>query len=224
MTTCGIYKILNKISGDFYIGSTTKFERRFRQHRHLLRANKHSNIYLQRAWNKYREESFDFIILEYCEEDNLVIREQFYFDTETPKYNMNKNAESNRGLKWSEESKKRQSERMKGKPNIYAAKKRGTPWNKGLKKSPEECKRMSEARKGKPNSSSTKFKKGEIRYPERLVAVKCIELGIIFNSLAEAGRFVGNANKYSNILACCHGKQKNAYGYTWELVKEQKND
>lgn len=40
-----------------------------------------------------------------------------------------------------------------------------------------------------------------------------------FNSLGDAGKFLGNANKGMNIGACCRGKQKTAYGYIWSYDK-----
>ena len=51
----GIYKILNKINGKFYIGSAVNFKRRFARHKRLLNINCHPNEYLQNAWNKYWE-------------------------------------------------------------------------------------------------------------------------------------------------------------------------
>lgn len=76
----GIYKILNKVNGKFYIGSATDIKNRWRQHRHELRLGKHCNEYFQYAWNKYLEISFEFSILEFCEIDKLEEREQFWLD------------------------------------------------------------------------------------------------------------------------------------------------
>ena len=55
-----IYKIINKINGKFYIGSTVNFEKRKRKHLNELNNNKHHNIFLQRAFKKYGIDSFDF--------------------------------------------------------------------------------------------------------------------------------------------------------------------
>ena len=59
-----IYKIINLMNGKFYVGSTTNQKVRFRQHRKLLRGNRHHCKHLQAAWNKYGEDKFDFARVE----------------------------------------------------------------------------------------------------------------------------------------------------------------
>lgn len=60
-----IYKIINLLNGKFYVGSTTNQKVRFRQHRKLLRGNRHHCKHLQAAWNMYGEEKFTFVIVEH---------------------------------------------------------------------------------------------------------------------------------------------------------------
>lgn len=60
----GIYKITNLINDKCYIGQTNNIKKRHREHFTSLRLNNHFNIHLQRAWNKYGEENFEFSILE----------------------------------------------------------------------------------------------------------------------------------------------------------------
>jgi hypothetical protein len=43
---------------------------------------------------------------------------------------------------------------------------------------------------------------------------------LIFPSVREGARFMGNVNKSSNIQACLAGRQKSAYGYIWERIEE----
>lgn len=78
---CGIYKIENCINGKYYIGSSNDIYRRWKEHIKLLNNNNHHSPHLQFAWNKYGEKNFKFIILEECDEENLLTREQFYIDT-----------------------------------------------------------------------------------------------------------------------------------------------
>lgn len=59
-----IYKIINLVNDKFYVGSTTNKKVRFRQHRKLLRGNRHHCKHLQAAWNKYGEAKFDFLVIE----------------------------------------------------------------------------------------------------------------------------------------------------------------
>jgi len=78
-SNCGIYAIINKVNGKMYIGSSRNLSNRKSQHFSDLRSNIHDNNYLQKAWNKYRSENFEFKILEYCKKEKLLEREDFYF-------------------------------------------------------------------------------------------------------------------------------------------------
>lgn len=60
----GIYSIKNKINGKIYIGQTQDIDKRWNQHINNLNKNKHINIYLQNAWNKYGQDNFDFNVIE----------------------------------------------------------------------------------------------------------------------------------------------------------------
>lgn len=62
-----IYEIKNKINDKRYIGQTIlKPSIRFAKHIRDLNSNKHCNIYLQRAWNKYGKENFEFNLIHEC--------------------------------------------------------------------------------------------------------------------------------------------------------------
>ena len=76
MNKSGIYKLANKINGNFYIGSSKNLELRWKQHKYNLKRKKHINIILQRSWDKYGEKSFDFEIIEYCKKEKLFEKEQ----------------------------------------------------------------------------------------------------------------------------------------------------
>lgn len=75
----GIYSIKCIPNGKLYIGSAKIIKRRWCQHRAAL--NKHHrkvSKYLQNAWDKYGEDSFEFTVLEYCLEKDLLIRENYW--------------------------------------------------------------------------------------------------------------------------------------------------
>lgn len=76
----GIYLITNKQDGKVYVGSSNKVRRRLIEHKSRLLLNNHHNRYLQRAFNKYKLESFTFEVLEYCQLDEIRKREQYYID------------------------------------------------------------------------------------------------------------------------------------------------
>lgn len=79
----GIYKIVNKTSNKIYVGSSVDVKRRWSQHISQLRSGKHQNQHLQFSWNKYGEDSFDFVIVEECplDMDFIIEREQFWVDS-----------------------------------------------------------------------------------------------------------------------------------------------
>ena len=60
----GIYKITNKITGEFYIGSSTDCYRRFYQHINKLEKNTHINKRLQNSYNKYGKEFFTYEVVQ----------------------------------------------------------------------------------------------------------------------------------------------------------------
>lgn len=80
----GIYKIVNKIDGKYYVGSTKNFNERINRHFKSLRRGKHHNINLQRSFDKYGEESFEFVVLETCEVTNLLTLEQLFLNKLKP--------------------------------------------------------------------------------------------------------------------------------------------
>ena len=71
----GIYAIKNIINDKIYIGSSKNLHKRIDDYKYNLRHNKHRNQYLQNAWNKYGEKSFEFNIIEECLEENLILKE-----------------------------------------------------------------------------------------------------------------------------------------------------
>jgi len=98
----GIYVIRNKENGKIYIGSSQNIHKRSLEHRSGLRRGVHDNNHLQKAWNKYGESAFEFGVLERCEVEMLVEREQFWIDTIDPSimYNIAKSVvASMRGMK-----------------------------------------------------------------------------------------------------------------------------
>lgn len=71
--TFGVYRITNIVNGKSYIGKTgMNFGDRWDNHKSLLRNNHHSNPYLQSAWNKYGESSFEFAVVESVNDSGLL--------------------------------------------------------------------------------------------------------------------------------------------------------
>lgn len=76
----GIYIIINLLDGKRYIGSAKNLGKRKTGHLAKLRHGKHENRHLQRSFDKYGIDCFEFRILEDCEKDNCLLLEQKYLD------------------------------------------------------------------------------------------------------------------------------------------------
>ena len=85
MKISGVYKITNKITGDFYIGSSKNIERRWSTHKSPSRWKLRSGMKLYQAFIKYGLNNFTFDIIE--ETTDLHNREQYYIEQLNPSYN-----------------------------------------------------------------------------------------------------------------------------------------
>ena len=112
----GVYKIVNSTNDKCYIGSTATlgFKKRWWSHRTKLRMNKHFNQHLQYSWNKYGEQNFRFEIVERCLPAQCIAREQYYFDSLHPEYNILQIAGSCRGYKHTDIAKKKIGDTSRG--------------------------------------------------------------------------------------------------------------
>lgn len=108
----GIYKITNIINNKIYIGSSVNIKRRKKYHLAELKNNKHGNIHLQRAFNKYGENVFKFDTIEYCTKDNLRKKEQCYINKLNPEYNILKIVGSSYGRTINEELRQKLRDNM----------------------------------------------------------------------------------------------------------------
>jgi group I intron endonuclease len=75
-----IYGIKHSLSGKIYIGSTIKPRLRKKQHFSDLRNNRHCNKHLQRAFLKYGEAQFEWIVLEEVCDVELANKERYWID------------------------------------------------------------------------------------------------------------------------------------------------
>lgn len=79
----GIYKIVNKTNGKYYVGSSLHIFKRWGNHRKELNEHDHHNKHLESAWHKYGSSNFDFLLIEECKgltSDELLDVEQHYLD------------------------------------------------------------------------------------------------------------------------------------------------
>ena len=84
---CGVYKIENTITGDFYIGSSIDVKRRWAKHKCPSTWNNYPNNPMYYDMQKYGIDSFEFQILEEVEIDKLKEIEQKFIEMLKPTYN-----------------------------------------------------------------------------------------------------------------------------------------
>lgn len=197
--TCGIYMIQNLVNFKIYIGQSVNIEDRWRQHRSELRGNDHDNKHLQRAWNKYKEDNFEFTVICECAESQLNTMEEYYiFELMTydPDFGYNKTYGGGGGRPTEETiMKNRESnKRAYSKPEVLA-KIKGS--NNGWY-----------GKHGKDNPQSIPIV--QLNKDEHLVR--------IWESSMEAEKTGGFGN--SNINHCLKGRQKTYKGYKWMYLSE----
>lgn len=156
----GIYKITNLINNKVYIGSSIAINQRWSKHRQHLKENKHHNDHLQKAWNLYGQEQFQFEIIENTALDHIVLeqRETYWMEfynsfNEEVGYNIYHHPRGPLGYKYPPSFGDAMKERIR---------QHGHSWT-GKKHSEETKKKMSLAQTGKVLSEETKAKLSKAR-------------------------------------------------------------
>lgn len=232
-----IYKITNKINGKSYIGKTNNIIRRWKEHRY----GHGGTAILSKAFAKYGLDNFEFSIIneqkyETVEELNkrLPELEVYYigiYNTFKNGYNATIGGDGISFYKHSKETIERIRESNKGKVI------------------PEErLKKMRVAMLGKHHTTETKEKirkalltrdhtiyekvsakmKGRHRDPDMIMKAAAkrrkpiLQYDKYGNFLREySGAVELEYNTTANIIACCKGKIKSAYGYIWRYRREK---
>lgn len=169
MSIICVYKIVNKQNGRAYIGSTVNVEERFSRHRRDLRSGNHHCIYLQRAWDKYGEDSFTFEVVKHGESESEVRKmEEEYLEKEYDSlYNTSKKStggdlityhpERERIVKRIKEASKARYSTMSSEERrrVYARPGKLNP-NYGRRHTEETKRKISEANKGNQYAKGAK--------------------------------------------------------------------
>lgn len=213
----GIYCIKNKINNKRYIGSSTNISNRWSRHRYNLNKGVHATEHLLRSWKKYGSDNFEFIVMEYVEDVNLLlVREQFWIDLLSPEYNKRKIAENNLGYKMSEEQIQRRIDSGIYKNRIVTEETRKRMSEAGYKRDPmqQETKdKMSLSKRGISPKNLTDL---HIKSRKKVYQYKD---GVLINEFDS----ISDATEKTNILhisCCCHGRRRTSGGFSWSFIKE----
>lgn len=164
MMNCGVYKITNTVTGDFYIGSSCNIRRRTVNHRNDLAKNAHANRHLQNAWNKYSADNFEFSTILLCAVEKKLYFEQRLLDLFNPAYNIAINAVAPmQGSHMSEEHKRKLIKANTGRRCSEETKRKLSVVNKGKHPSEESRAKMSESAKGNTCALGSKHTEEQIR-------------------------------------------------------------
>lgn len=99
----GVYRLVNKVNNKTYIGSSINITSRFYKYFNIHHLLKHKTT-IHKALLKYGYLNFSLEILEYCNKNISVSREQYYIDLLKPDYNILQTAGSSLGFKHSPET------------------------------------------------------------------------------------------------------------------------
>ena len=195
---CGVYMIKNKITDDFYIGSSVEIEGRLSTH-FGRDAKRYINHPLYQAINNYDFEDFEFIVLEECKPEEKIEREQFWYDKLNPTYNIVRPTENN---------------------FIYPEVLHRASINSNTAEKVQKRKELYNTEKyQKIFRENTKYKMKSVNMIKDNIVIKT------FECLRDASRYITEntnykgKNKTSKIKAVCDGERISAYGYQWEYNK-----
>lgn len=232
-----IYSITNKINNKKYIGVTKDLDTRKRKHFWELKNNRHSNEKLQRDYNIFGASAFEVEILEelkYATKKEGFKKEVFYigkYNSCDDGYNMSYGADGSNLSQITDDTREKHRQKMLG--NTYwlgrkhteETKKKIGDVHRGKTVKASTRKKLSEKAKkktgeknpfyGKQHTDRTKLKLREARSKK----CRCIETGVVYNSVKECAEKMGIPKARTHINQVCLGKARQTHGYTFEFVE-----
>lgn len=217
----GIYKITNKITGNFYIGQSINIEKRFKEHKRKKLKTK-----LSKDFQKYGLDNFTFEIIEEVSIKRLNERELFYIEKLNPYYNSHKtvvndclrnipeetiNKLKKSGKKqWEEKSQEEKEKIIKNNLKGPALNHKVSEETRNkIRKSLLGTKMKDETKQKISNAHKEKFKNGYINKGAILKNQKkilCVQENKSFNSIKEAAKYYGI--DAGSITKVCKGQRK----------------
>ena len=192
----GIYIIINKINCKYYVGSSKNIYKRWNSHISSLKRREHGNKHLQSAFNKYGEDSFSMFLIEKCELNSLLLKEEYWINklqSHIYGYNIQQNPlRPLLGKKLSEETKHKLSISKIGNKN------------------PMYGRKVSQKQKEKMSLLGKQSKKKVYQYSEDGIFVKMWDSGVEASIALNIGT--------SGISQCCNNKIKTYKGFIWKLT------
>lgn len=224
VSTCGIYKITNKILNKSYIGKSIHIEDRWKQH---LQGKGNEDLY--KDFLHYGKENFTFEIIEICQEKELTQKEKYWiavYNTYLNGYNLNDGGDNSKyaiektkkvvycynlnGEFLTEYESLSEAERQTGISNSNisrAIKTKGR--TKGYIWSYEKLPYLPKYKR-KTNNKTSGSRKSVGQFSKNGELIK------IYDSITLAEKETDICN--SSISAVCRNKRKTAGGYIWKYL------
>jgi len=205
----GVYLIENLVNGHRYVGSAVSFKKRWKEHTRQLSEGRHHSRYLQRAWDRYGPDIFDFRPIAFCSRENLLMYEQAAMDSISPEYNIAPVAGSQFGYRHSEET--------RAKLRAARARNKFGP-RRGVKLSDEMKARISRGKTGKKFGQYSEQRKAKAAAASRAAKAKISESVVIEMRRLRAEGI--SKVKIARIVGCTHHVAYDVLsGRTWGWVK-----
>ena len=187
----GVYKITCLSNKKVYIGGTVTLVTRLQQHKWHLKNKRHHNPILQASYNKYGPDNFRYEIIERCQKEDLLDREQFWIDFYNASNSFNVIPRADR-KDMPEEVKRKISLANKGRLKSPAAREHMRLAQQN--RSPEWKKAISEGQKGKAFSAECRKKMSDAKKGKRFGVLRpceCVDTKEVFVCLRDAERHFG---------------------------------
>lgn len=234
---CGIYMIVNQITGEQYIGQSRNILQRWYSH-----SAPHAREYnrLQTDIKKQGKKTFTLLILEECSVEELDEKEIFYIAKFKPEYNVSTGGRGNQGFKPTEAQKEmsrqgalKQWREMDEETKQRIIKNNLTGHHKGYKMSEETKRKLIESHKGKKWTPELRAKIAEAKRIKKengyrqtneghKKPVICTTTSQEFESVKAAGEFFGIGP--SSITGVLKGKYKTIHGLHFIYGERKKKD
>ncbi len=195
----GIYRIISLIDGRMYIGGTKNIQLRIQKHRHCLKKGIHRSGVLQDHYNTHGSDSIQFELVELCNEDQLLIREQFYLDIYQPfepsGFNQCKLAGTVKGYKHSDAERAKMSKGRTGiKMSAEFRENRRKVWQ-NRKHLPDSIDKMKASQANKKYSDEAKRNMSLAHIGGGPIEIINTETGIFYDSIVDAAKSITHLNK-----------------------------